>query len=105
MSLENFRSTLDELNSGFTEQEVLALSRRFRNAASSSALSSTGGGGAHDSARVINYFDLLHALSPMRDIDWDSPDEWRVEEKLRSMIKNKFEYWLPGKLKKAFKFF
>ena len=42
---------------------------------------------------------------PAREVEWDEPDGWRIEEKLRSMIKNRFEFWVPGKLNKAFKFF
>ena len=99
LSLIDFKSALQELGSGLTEGETNALALKFRSPASARR------GEEGDSARVVLYLELLHSLVPVREVEWEEPDGWRIEEKLRSMIKNRFEFWVPGKLKKAFKFF
>ena len=90
-----------ELGSGMTEGELSALALKFRTPTNmrNTSLSSNG------EDRVVLYLEMLHSLIPVRPSEWEDPDGWRIEEKLRSMIKNRFEFWVPGKLKKAFKFF
>ena len=99
MSLIDFKSALQELGGGLTEGETNALALKFRSPASARR------GEEGESARVVLYLELLHSLVPVREVEWEEPDGWRIEEKLRSMIKNRFEFWVPGKLKKAFKYF
>lgn len=50
----------------------------------------------------IHYVELLNAVLPPRP---QAGDNWRIEEKLRSMIKRRFEWWQPGALRRAFKHF
>ncbi|GMH97812.1 hypothetical protein TrST_g7069 [Triparma strigata] len=99
LTMIDFKSALQELGGGLTEGETNALALKFRSPASARR------GESGDSARVVLYLELLHSLVPVREVEWEEPDGWRIEEKLRSMIKNRFEFWVPGKLKKAFKFF
>ncbi|GMH78351.1 hypothetical protein TL16_g07766 [Triparma laevis f. inornata] len=99
LTMIDFKSALQELGGGLTEGETNALALKFRSPASARR------GESGDSARIVLYLELLHSLVPVREVEWEEPDGWRIEEKLRSMIKNRFEFWVPGKLKKAFKFF
>ncbi|GMH77661.1 hypothetical protein TrRE_jg7069 [Triparma retinervis] len=99
LSLIDFKAALQDLGGGLTEGEINALAVKFKSPAAARR------GETGDGARVVLYLELLHSLMPARDIEWEEPDGWRIEEKLRSMIKNRFEFWVPGKLKKAFKFF
>ena len=105
LSMNDFKSVMEELGGGMTEGEVNALAMKFR----TPLIGRNGGGGGVDGsgsgARVVLYLEMLHSLMPVRPVEWDDADGWRTEEKLRSMIKNRFEFWVPGKLKKAFKFF
>mmetsp|Transcript_13726 Transcript_13726/g.42525 ORF Transcript_13726/g.42525 Transcript_13726/m.42525 type:complete len:2018 (+) Transcript_13726:191-6244(+) len=50
----------------------------------------------------IHYVELLNAVLPTRPTVGDN---WRVEEKLRAMIKRRFEWWQPGALRRAYKHF
>ena len=99
LSLIDFKAAIQDLGGGLTEGEINALAVKFKSPASARR------GETGDGARVVLYLELLHSLMPVREVEWDEPDGWRIEEKLRSMIKNRFEFWVPGKLKKAFKFF
>jgi Ca2+-binding EF-hand superfamily protein len=98
LSSIDFKSALQELGGGLTEGEINALAGKFR-------VPGTVRGGAESAERTVLYIELLHSLMPAREVEWDEVDGWRIEEKLRSMIKNRFEFWVPGKLNKAFKFF
>uniref|UniRef100_A0A7S3NNZ0 EF-hand domain-containing protein n=1 Tax=Aureoumbra lagunensis TaxID=44058 RepID=A0A7S3NNZ0_9STRA len=48
----------------------------------------------------IHYIEMLNTLIPIK-----SGDGWRLEERLRAMIKRKFDWWVPGRLRKAFRHF
>ena len=101
ITIGDFKTVMGELGSGMTEGEINALALKFRTPTSVR----NSGSGLDSDARVVLYLEMLHSLMPVRPSEWEDPDGWRTEEKLRSMIKNRFEFWVPGKLKKAFKFF
>ncbi|KAH8072252.1 Ca2-binding protein [Aureococcus anophagefferens] len=50
----------------------------------------------------VHYVELLNGVLPVRP---EAGEAWRVEEKLRAMIKRRFEWWQPGRLRRAFKHF
>ncbi len=74
--------------------------------------------------RYINYIEMLHwAATPSSfmslsneksnaNVSWMNRNNsmhehsnWQIEERFRQMIRQKFDFWLRGKLRKAFKHF
>lgn len=53
----------------------------------------------------IRYVEMLHAALPFVPDDEEAQGCWRLEERLRGMVRRKFEWWLPGRLRRAFRHF
>ena len=81
-----FTRVLQELDCSLAPKDLDALESKFRAA-------SRGG---------VHYVEMLNVVLPPRP---EKGENWRVEEKLRAMIKRRFEWWQPGALRRAFKHF
>ena len=109
-----FRDALKELKAPLSESDVAHVERRFgvggAGGRAADALGAGGGraagggvAGSASDAGGLMYLEMLHTLMPTRGAAYG--DAWRLEEKLRAMIKRRFQFWVPGKLKSAFRHF
>jgi Ca2+-binding EF-hand superfamily protein len=82
-----FAKALNELEAGLSDGEVLALAKRFN---------------THGD---VAYLQFLHTIR--RDAGGADEDGGvgELEEQLRGMIRRRFQYWTPGKLREPFKHF
>jgi Ca2+-binding EF-hand superfamily protein len=85
-----FRQALHDLHANFSETEVSDMETRFQS--------------LDDGGISIQYLEMLHLAQPGAH-GASSGEEWRHEEKLRKLIKKRFQWWVPGKLRKCFKHF
>ena len=86
MSSADLAVSLRALNASLTEVEVQDLEVAFQGA----------------KPGEVRYLEMLHTVAPGRA---GYGEIWRHEERLRQLIKKKFQWWKPGKLKKAFRHF
>ena len=92
VSSAGFRQALAELRVNLSEGDVAEIEAKFA--------------GPNGPTEVL-HLDLLHLITPGNSSNPNrlGGDVWRHEEKLRQLIKRRFQWWVPGKLRKCFKHF
>ncbi|CAM9630579.1 unnamed protein product, partial [Ectocarpus sp. 4 AP-2014] len=114
VSRQSFRTVMKRIKADLSEGDLADLEKRF--AVSSSSSSSIDGGlvgsfsggrgrAAGNAAAGVRYLELLHWGAPGGDSRGGDDETWAAEERLRQMIRRRFDIWIPGTLKKAFRHF
>ncbi|CAM9771974.1 unnamed protein product, partial [Ectocarpus sp. 6 AP-2014] len=114
VSRQSFRTVMKRIKADLSEGDLADLEKRF--AVSSSSSSSNDGGfvgtfsagrgrAAGNAAAGVRYLELLHWGAPAGDSRGGDDETWATEERLRQMIRRRFDIWIPGTLKKAFRHF
>eukprot|EP00752_Nemacystus_decipiens_P007715 g6898.t1 len=106
VSRQTFRTTMKRIRADLSEGELRDLENRFAAVSGSTAAGRVRGGGAAAAvAEGVRYVELLRWGAPRRVSGVGDNETWAEEERLRQMIRRRFDIWIPGALKKAFRHF